>query len=86
MKWINPVPYKEVTKISEVPRMVFCINYDNCLDRAIKHSWPGFSCQTCEAYEQKIMDAFEVRQDTLICIAIWEQSNKSSHLKRSRYA
>lgn len=30
-----------------------CPNYDDCLDRAAKGMWSGFTCRECFSYVQK---------------------------------
>jgi hypothetical protein len=30
-----------------------CQNYDNCLDKAAKAMWAGFTCKECTCYCQK---------------------------------
>jgi hypothetical protein len=37
----------------EMHRNLFCLNYDACLDVAVKESWNSFTCVRCAFYHTK---------------------------------
>jgi hypothetical protein len=46
-------PYPTMCKEGKGVRNFACQNYDNCLDRAAKGMWSGFTCRECCNYSQK---------------------------------
>lgn len=46
-------PYPLMCKEGKGVRNFACPNYDNCLDRAAKGMWSGFTCRECSSYVQK---------------------------------
>lgn len=46
-------PYPMMCKEGKGVRNFACPNYDNCLDRAAKGMWSGFTCKECSSYVQK---------------------------------
>jgi hypothetical protein len=66
----RPVRYMAVESCDEVRRNVFCRHYGECLNLAIRKRWPGFSCQTCESYEQERLDGEALNDDHARCIAL----------------
>lgn len=49
----NPVGHKSVENLERVPRRVFCLHYDSCLDVAIERGWASFSCLECSTQEEE---------------------------------
>jgi hypothetical protein len=49
-------PYPCMCKEGKGVRNFACPNYDNCLDRAAKGMWSGFTCRECCSYVQKEED------------------------------
>ncbi|MGC8720072.1 MAG: hypothetical protein ACP5TY_08700 [Thermodesulforhabdaceae bacterium] len=45
----NPVRCKEGKGV----RNFDCPYYDDCLDKAARAMWPGFTCAECENYEEQ---------------------------------
>jgi hypothetical protein len=66
----RPVRYMAVESCDEVRRNVFCRNYGDCLDLAIRRRWPGFSCQSCQSYEQEMLEGEELNDDYARCVAL----------------
>jgi hypothetical protein len=51
----NPTPLPNVINAesrtgSEAIRNLFCPDYENCLNMAVKRGWPSFSCQECALF------------------------------------
>ena len=46
-------PYPMMCKEGKGVRNFACPNYDNCLDKAAKGMWSGFTCKECSSYVQK---------------------------------
>jgi len=46
-------PYPMMCKEGKGVRNFACPNYDNCLDKAAKGMWSGFTCRECASYVQK---------------------------------
>jgi hypothetical protein len=46
-------PFPMMCKEGKGVRNFACPNYDNCLDRAAKGMWSGFTCRECGSYVQK---------------------------------
>jgi hypothetical protein len=65
-----PVEYKAVERSEEVRRLVFCANYNGCLDHAIRMRWPGFSCEGCGSFEKEKMDGLDLSEDYARCMAL----------------
>ena len=55
-------PYPCMCKEGKGVRNFACPNYDNCLDRAAKGMWSGFTCRECCSYVQKEEDNPELRR------------------------
>ena len=66
----RPERYMAVESCEEVRRHVFCRNYGDCLDLAIRSKWPGFSCQNCESYEREMLEGEELNDDYARCVAL----------------
>jgi len=66
----TPVRYMAVETSNQVRRNVFCRNYGDCLDQAIKKKWPGFSCDDCIAYEREMLDGDQLSDDYARCLAL----------------
>ena len=49
-------PYPMMCKEGKGVRNFACPNYDNCLDKAAKGMWSGFTCRECCSYVQKEED------------------------------
>lgn len=52
----DPNPQKshvigDESKVSAV-RKLDCLNYKLCLNTAVAANWPGFTCNSCDAYER----------------------------------
>jgi len=45
-----------------------CAFYNACLDQTVSENWPGFSCQSCSAYEEPEEFQKEMDQVRLVCI------------------
>ncbi len=45
----NPVKCKEGKGL----RNFNCVFYDDCLDKAAKAMWPGFTCENCFYYQDQ---------------------------------
>lgn len=52
----TPIRCTAADTCDKVRRYVFCRNYGDCLDQAIRKKWPGFSCERCAAYEQELLE------------------------------
>ncbi len=70
MKKGTPVRYMAVESCDKVRRNVFCRNYGDCLDFAIHRKWPGFSCQSCDCYEQEKLEGDNLSDDYARCMAL----------------
>ncbi|MHC1729782.1 MAG: hypothetical protein AB9866_27890 [Syntrophobacteraceae bacterium] len=70
MKKGTPVRYMAVESCDKVRRNVFCLNYGDCLDLAIHRKWPGFSCQSCDCYEQEKLEGDHLSDDYARCMAL----------------
>ncbi len=66
----RPVRYMAVESCEKVKRNVFCRNYSECLDHAIQRKWPGFSCQSCDSYEQEKLEGDQLHDDYARCVAL----------------
>lgn len=78
MSKANPVPCKSTDKPGKVMRNVFCAHYEQCLDRAIKEDWSGFSCEKCLVAKHISIDEEWANIDSTKCMYIWECSNNGS--------
>jgi hypothetical protein len=66
----NPERYIAVESCDKVRRNVFCLYYGDCLDYAIRKKWPGFSCRSCECYEQERLEGEALSDDYARCMAL----------------
>ena len=66
----KPERFMAVESCDEVRRNVFCRYYGECLDYAIRKKWPGFSCQSCECYEQERLEGEALSDDFARCMAL----------------
>ncbi|MFZ2446975.1 MAG: hypothetical protein WAW37_11510 [Syntrophobacteraceae bacterium] len=66
----TPVRHVAVETCDKVRRNVFCRNYSDCLDQAIKKKWPGFSCESCGSYEQERLEGDLLNDDRARCMAL----------------
>ncbi len=66
----TPVRYMAVETCDKVKRNVFCTNYSDCLNQAIRKKWPGFSCEKCNDYEQELFDNGQLNDDHARCMAL----------------
>jgi hypothetical protein len=46
-------PYPTMCKEGKGVRNFACPHYDDCLDKAAKGMWSGFTCRECVSYVQK---------------------------------
>lgn len=46
----KPAPYPIKCKEGKGVRNFDCKYYDDCLDKAAREMWPGFTCAECEDY------------------------------------
>src|SRR5512138_1990214 len=48
----NPTALRSALKDEEVDehRCVSCVEYDDCLDAALRHSWRSWSCGRCDLF------------------------------------
>ncbi|RMG10952.1 MAG: hypothetical protein D6729_18710 [Deltaproteobacteria bacterium] len=64
----NPTPLTNVINAesrtgSEDIRNLFCPEYENCLNVAVKKGWPSFSCQECPMFAGG-MDTWEDQMES----------------------
>lgn len=52
-KEVKCVPNPLMCKEGKGVRNFACLSYDNCLDKAAKAMWSGFTCRDCGQYTQK---------------------------------
>ena len=47
-------------------RSFLCDDYDRCLDEALRHSWPSWSCEHCQMFAQDTpSQAMRVRHEAV---------------------
>jgi len=66
----KPERYMAVESCNKVERKVFCRFYGDCLDYTIQKRWPGFSCHSCECYEQEKLEGKDLNDDHARCMAL----------------
>jgi hypothetical protein len=63
----HPTPAALAKDPDLVARKTFCRNYSDCLDRAVRLDWAGFSCQQCAAYEGLAWGEGEFSEEAISC-------------------
>lgn len=74
---MNPVECKPTCRPREILRLVWCRDYNRCLDLCIRQGWPGFACTDCDAYEPDLPgDPLDRAEDAGRCARLWAGSIK----------
>ena len=71
---MNPTEHPQIHDPASAPavRRLDCNGYNACLTVAVRNDWPGFSCNSCAAYERITLD--RARQDMRGMAAMWDQA------------
>lgn len=56
----NPIRCGRTSDSSRVDRDLSCAHYDDCLDRACREGWSGFSCRECPLHGRARTGALDV--------------------------
>jgi hypothetical protein len=75
---MNPTESPGFEKTRQIPyRQVFCVHYSDCLEKAVKQRWSGFSCYECYDYEIDTGEPTAWLHDALRCAALLKRAEFS---------
>lgn len=66
----NPQRCESYSRHMAIQRRVWCQNYDQCLDCAVKQHWEGFTCAHCDAFESISMSSDWLAHEADRCRAL----------------